>query len=336
MNNLPFAILRGVQAERAFSAFWDPLVSANPRATVFQTSAWYQAWLEAVAGREGAEPIVLRVGSERAPRAALALQRCRVANAGHTLRPLSWPWADYHDAIGSPFDGPARTTLCNALHVLAAEESCPLLLDELVPAGLLDTALSSLGYSAEHASETESVDLTNDTHLERVLGRKEHLTKLRRIQRLGELRCEHHAQPEDIARRLPTFIGMHQAQWQDRTDAVAPFEGGVVNEAFMAMVRHLAPRGLLLLTELLLSGRPIAMYFGFAYGRHYGAYRTTFGGELYRFSPGHLMLREMIADFRAAGFRELDLMRGSYAYKREYANVSSRNRRFALHERLAV
>ena len=131
-------------------------------------------------------------------------------------------------------------------------------------------------------------------------------------------------------KRFPAFVEMHYEQWKDRFDAVAPFDGEVINATFDYIIRHLAPHGLILLTELLLDDRPIAMYYGFNYGRRYGAYRTTFDSTFRHLSPGHLMLRQMMVDFSRAGIIELDLMRGDYPYKREYINCSRYNKRFEL------
>lgn len=326
---LDFGLLEGAGAERFLEERWDRLVALNPRATAFQTAAWYRGWVESAARAEGAEPVLLCVGPPGAPRAALALQR--TSGGGEpSLRSLSWPWSDYHEAVGSALDPEAVAGLAHALAALPGLAGCPLVLDEAIPGGLLDAAASAAGASAEASSPTEAIDLDDGPHVERVLGHREHQVKQRRLERAGEVRCVHHDSPEEIGRHLEDFIALHREQWKGRTEAVAPFDGGAVDQAFHAFGRRLAERGGVLLTELSLSGRPIAMYFGMRHGAWYGGYRTAFAADLYRLSPGHLMLRRMISDFRRAGLRWLDLMRGSYAYKRGYTNRVSRNRRFVL------
>ncbi len=321
--------LRGEDALQAFTHEWDQLARANPRATVFQTSGWYAAWVEAVAAHERAEPLILRVPAVGRMRAAVALQISQAPVA--TIRPLSWPWADYHEGVGNPFDREAIEALAGALRELVMEEQCPLVFDDVVPGGILEEVSSRLPTKQSESSHTAAIDLTDSAHTERVLNRREHVVKSRRLRRLGPVSCQHHSEPTEIMRRMDAFIELHSQRWAHRTDAVAPFNGGVIDDAFAAMVRHLAPRGLLLLTELLLCEKPIAMYFGFTYGCRYSGYRTAFDHELRRFSPGHLMLRQMMVDFTAYGFHELDLMRGAYAYKYDYTNRRLRNRRFEMH-----
>jgi CelD/BcsL family acetyltransferase involved in cellulose biosynthesis len=313
-----------------FPVDWDLCAHANPHATVFQTTHWYKAWIRAVAEPEAAEPLILRVPDKGRLRAGIALQIGRV-DGQPAITPLSWPWADYHDAVGDPADKQSLAALACALDDCADSHRCPVILDEIVPGGLVAEALGRLGISPGSAAKTESIVLTDEPHIAEILASREHNVKWRRLNRLGPIRCLHHETAADILHRLPLFIEMHKKQWAARADAVAPFDGGVVDAAFESMVRHLAPQRMLLLTELLLDARPIAMYFGFVYGRRYLAYRTAFDASLRRLSPGHAMLRQMIQDFRARGFEEIDLMRGAYAYKGLYANRHSRNLRTQLH-----
>lgn len=327
-GGLPWMALDGAEAVAVLDQRWDALVSLNPRATVFQSSAWYQAWLETVADAERASLRVLLAGPREQPRAGLALQLSAAQTGVPTIRPLSWPWADYHEAVGSPLDRQAVLGLIDGLRHLRERERVAFDLDELVPGGMLVDIARELGLSESDASPTEAIDLNDAAHVARVLASREHHLKLRRLQRVGAVELDHHATLERVMSQLSTFIEMHREQWRGRADAVAPFDGGVVEAAFTAMVQQLAPRGQLLLTVLSVAGAPAAMYFGFVRGRWYGGYRTTFDPQLFRFSPGHLMLRGMISEFGRVGFERLDLMRGAYGYKSAYSSATARNRRF--------
>jgi CelD/BcsL family acetyltransferase involved in cellulose biosynthesis len=325
----PASVLRGEDVLQVFGPAWDRLAEANPCATAFQSRGWYRAWLEAVAAAEEAEPLVLQVPAAGPARAALALQVCRVQGEP-ALRPLSWPWADYHDAVGDPNDAEAAESLATALTDLVEESGLSLVLDDVVASGFLVRVMERLGIAAEAASPVGAIDLTNAERLERLRQRREHHRKEHQLARHGEVRCVHRRDREEIARRLPVFIEMHRRQWEEQPDAVAPFDGGVVDAAFAAMVRHMAPDGRVVLTELLVGGEAVATYFGFVWGRAYLGYRTSYEFSWYRLSPGHLMLRAMIRDFAAAGLERLDLMRGAYAYKAEYVDTFRHNRRYRL------
>jgi CelD/BcsL family acetyltransferase involved in cellulose biosynthesis len=316
-------VVLGGEAFATLDDAWDRLAAANPSATVFQTAPWYRAWLSAAAAAEGATPLVVAVAGGSGTRAAVALQRER---GSAVLRPLSAPWADYHDAVGDPNDDASLRALADGLTGLV-REGFSLALDDVVADGLLARACVELG-EALPSTPVAAVDLTDGEHVTRVVARKEYVVKWRRLHRLGPVRCVHHTEQPAIRARFPAFVALHRAQWQGRVDAVAPFDGGVVDAAFSAMVEQLTPRHALMLTELLLGDRAIAMYLGFVHAGRYLAYRTAYDAAYRRLSPGHLMLARMILDFRAAGLRELDLMRGAYGYKDEYANRAGRNVRW--------
>ncbi|HEX6717092.1 MAG TPA: hypothetical protein VF088_08265, partial [Pyrinomonadaceae bacterium] len=99
-------VLVGDEACAALTHGWDELARANSSATIFQTSSWYKAWLAIVANHECAQPLILRYPATGPIRAGVALQ----INS-ETIRPLSAPWADYHDGVGNPFDFEAVESL---------------------------------------------------------------------------------------------------------------------------------------------------------------------------------------------------------------------------------
>lgn len=324
-------VLRGNgDVMRFVMAHWPSLVQGNPHLTVFQTAEWYCAWISAVAARESAEPILVRVPPSGPPLAALPLQVSAHAGATRIVQPLSAPWADYHESVGAAADPALRDALGEALAAFLQEEKADAVFDDVLPDGMLARILERAGGVRTPSSTTHALDLTDAAAIERLLASAEYAMKWRRLNRLGDVDCTHHTDPGAIAARMPDFAGLHRREWQERGNAVAPFGEGAVDAGFQALVRWLAPKGMLMLTELTLDGRPIAMYFGFLFRGCYFAYRTAYDRTHWRLSPGHLMLRRMIADFRQAGVRRFDLMRGAYAYKQRYSTHAGRNLRVAI------
>lgn len=328
-------VLLGNDAANSFTSEWDELVETNPYATVFQSSGWYLAWIKTVATTEKIKPIVLKIiSSSGSLRAALALQISNTNNIP-TICPLSSPWADYHEVVAKPDDIEAIRALSKALNELVWDWQFPLVCDDIVFGGIMETVLLSLSMMQSSSNFVGAIDLTDTTHVERILSKKEYVLKWQRLQRLGQVCCYHHTQLDAVIARLPIFIEMHRKQWAERPDAVAPFDGGTVDKTFKAMVQYLAPHKLIILTELLLDHQAIAMYFGFLYRNCYGGYRTAFDRTYHRLSPGHLMLHRMIVDFASSGIHKIDLMRGAYAYKLTYTNKIQENQRFELRSSLS-
>ena len=320
-------VLTGERAAGAFGDEWDKVAFRNPYATVFQTSGWYRAWLES--GAEIVEPIVLEISDRGELTAGMALQISGLTDV-LSIRALSTPWADYHEGIGQPDDADSQLALGEALLDLAKTRGLPVDIDDVVGDGFLARSLATCPGSLEPSTFVGAMTLTNAEHVERVLRRREHRVKWRRIRRQGAVRCRFHSETKAIRSRLPVFIDMHRRQWSDRKDVVAPFDGVVVDRAFDAMVRHLGPRGAVMLVELTLNDAPVAMYFGFVFRRTFAGYRTAYDLAFRRYSPGHLMLQHMILDLPQMGIDTLDFMRGDYTYKLGYVNRRGRNIRFLM------
>jgi CelD/BcsL family acetyltransferase involved in cellulose biosynthesis len=329
MPKLSFQVLWGKSVISVLDERWDELERTAPTTTSFQTRNWYRAWITTVAEAEGAVPVIVRVPTDGRLRAAVALQ-FRTSRGVLVVECLTTPWADYHEAIGDPSDVPAVSALCRGLcHVLDAL-GAELDLCDVVPGGLLDTVATALGISPTQASVTAAINLRRRGTVARILERREHVRKWRRLERLGDAVLAHWMDRRSIRNRLPAFIAMHQTQWSSRPDAVAPFDGDVVDRGFQAIVDHMAPAGSVVLSELMIDGNPIAMYFGFRHRSWYGGYRTTFDRNWRRLSPGHLLLRGMVADFADLGLIELDLMRDVHDYKALYADLYRSNVRFSV------
>lgn len=292
--------------------------------TPFQTPGWCRAWIIHAARSEAATPILLEAGLPDGGRVRVGLQAHHLG-AEQVLRPLSWPWADYHEACELPGRGhpDAARVLAEALDDLQRAERARLDLPDLVDGGLLHGAAVQLGARVRPSSTVVSVDLADTEHVRTIASRKETARKARRLARLGRLSLVHHRDPADVAARLPVFFAMHAAQWQDRADVVAPFDGGVVDRTFAGVAAQ--PDAGVIVTELRLDSSPLAMYFGFLHGRRYWAYRTAFDRQYWRLSPGHQLVVRMIVDFARSSVRTFDLMRGGYDYKMAYASKVSAN-----------
>ncbi len=303
---------------------WDELVDVSPQATVFQTAPWFAGWIDTVAEREQAHPLALVHRVDGRLRGLLPLQLVR-RDGQASLRALSYPWADYHEALGDPGDAALVTSLAAALRARVTAQQVPLVLRDVVAGGLWERIARGAGATCRAGSETAGIDLDDESTVRRILEGREHRTKRRRLARLGAIECRHFDHSDDIRARFNSFVAMHRAQWRDRPDAIAPFTEAAVEHAYAAMVAHMAPAGTLLLSELSAGSRLVAVYFGFRFRKTYYGYRTAYDGDLYRLSPGHLLLHHMIEDFRAAGLRKLDLTRGGHPYKAEYSGGFDHN-----------
>jgi CelD/BcsL family acetyltransferase involved in cellulose biosynthesis len=309
----------GRDARRALGPAWDEAWQASHGATIFQSSGWYLSWLDALGHQ--VEPIVLRASSSDGSLVGVALQWDASTS---TISPLSSPWADYHDVIGA-IDHLACTTLADALAGLA-NEGARIELNEVRQGSALARVARQAGLRSSRGTPTHAIDLRNSATVRRILDRREHVTKMRRLHRIGDVKLVHHTQGPTINERLRRFITMHQTQWSGRPDAVAPFDGGAVDEFFRQLTARCSGA---VISELTVEGEPIAMRYGFLWNRTYSGYRPTFALAMQRFSPGLLHLRSMVDDFAHRGLHRLDLMRGDHKHKARFADVRNESLTFA-------
>jgi CelD/BcsL family acetyltransferase involved in cellulose biosynthesis len=309
----------GRDAREVLGPAWDDAWQSSREATIFQSSGWYLSWLDTV-GHE-AEPIVLRASSRDGSLVGVALQWDASTS---TVSPLSSPWADYHDVIGA-VDDLASKTLADALIGLA-NEGAHIELNEVRPGSALARLARRAGLRRSPGTPTHAIDLRNSATVRRILDRREHVTKMRRLHRIGHVQLMHHPQGPTLDERLRRFITMHRTQWRGRPDVVAPFDGGAVDELFRELTARCPGT---CISELTVAGEPIAMQYGFLWDRTYRAYRPTYDPAMRRISPGQLLLRSMVDDFAKRGFDRLDLMRGDYDHKAKVADVRNENLTFA-------
>ena len=283
---------------------WDDLLSLSSTSTVFQTFEWCAAWWRAVGCRHPTiklQVLVVRDHGEPRGIAPLMLQHQGPSPISAELRPELCRYLGSERAKGNRIDLNEIPAGSRLLVFCRSETSCPWL-----------TVRPSTG--------CPWLDLTDDARFAEVANKREYVVKTRRLHRMGQLVCHHHVTAESIRTRLPLFKAMHGAQWNHRADAVATFAEPDVDRFFRELVDTLGPRGWIVLTELALDARPIAYYFSFVYAKTYWAYRTCFETQLTQYSPGHVMLRYILHDFKQRKYTTFDFMRGDYPYKYRYAS----------------
>lgn len=326
---------RLAQAE-ALAPEWRRLAERCEHARIFQSPDWCLAWWRVVAEDSGRHALaIVQVRDDTGELLGLAPLMVETNNGRRTLCFLSHPYADYHDVLYPRARRDAvLTTLWRAV-VRECDDWDTLALTE-IPTGSptaawlgREAAESEQGMSIA-ASVCPAIDLTDDAAVRRATDKYEYRSKARKLAATGPLTCTHLWDPHTVRYLFPEFRDMHLTQWEGREDVVGGFDDEAVTDFFVAIIDALASRGELVLTRLSVGERALAYYLGMLDRRHYRAYRTAFDVSLASYSPGGVLLRQMVLDFRAARYQSFDFMRGNYTYKRRFASTESRNMTFRL------
>jgi CelD/BcsL family acetyltransferase involved in cellulose biosynthesis len=314
-------LLRGEDAHRFLTGPWQRLYADDCGATPFQSGPWYLSWLGTVGAAEAVEPLVACL-EHPGGRLAMALQR----RADGTVEPLTAPWPDYAGPAGA---GAADPEACRELFdslVAHVPRSATIRLDEFAATGAAARALSAAaGWSGTVSSKTALIALPG--RFAQLPTSGEHARKLRRLAASGQVTVRHSATRTDLISALDRLVDLHLRQWARRPDVVAPFTDPVVLACYRTQAATMDPHEMIV-SELLLDGRTIAAYLGYASERTYYAYRPALDLANYRVSPGHLLLLIMLRDF-GADRDVFDLTRGEYGYKHAYADTWQDNLAFS-------
>lgn len=307
---------------------WNALTGECQHARIFQRTDWCRPWWRAVGARVGTcEPVIVQVRDVAGDLVGLAPLMLDGGGQGKVVRFLGDPYTDYHDFI---YRRELRDEVLAAVFDAVADVGW-----ESMQLNEIPSSSPTVPWLAAHAVElaaeiTETsvcpaIDLTDREAVERVLRINEYERKNAKLQGLGKVKCEHVREQGEISRLFPVFRSMHLRQWHGRPGVVGGFDEEHVTEFFLALIEEMGAHGNVILTCMSLDGRPVAFYLGMDDRRSYRAYRTAYDVSLGRLSPGAVMLRQMIIDFRAEGYHTFDFMRGAYPYKGRFASLQISN-----------
>jgi CelD/BcsL family acetyltransferase involved in cellulose biosynthesis len=304
---------------------WDELAQSSPGSTVFQSGPWSRAWCAAVSQAEGQRPIIVRIPRVGPLRLGVGLQVSTGSSGMPLISPLASPWIDYQEVVAGDYLEEDIDLAATVIDQLARQMRARLKFDDVKTGGVLAIILEKLDGRSRQSSLVTQIDLADETHVNSLRQRKEVVRKRRRLSRLGKLETRYVRDRSAALEALERFVVLHTAQWKERDNAVAPFTDEVVYRGFRDIAAETAESGHLVIVEMNLDSVPIASYFGFIDRECFLAYRTTFDQSFYAYSPGHVMVSDMLVDLPQLGVRYFDLMRGAYPYKAAYASSTDFN-----------
>lgn len=322
-------IVPGIEALEALEPEWNRLWSARSRRSIFTGFPWRRA----AAGRvEGEVQVVV------ASRGSRVVGILPLLLKGGTLRFLGARWADYSDVICDP-EGSGETVATIFESLLSSRLGWNACLLENLPE---DAALLE---SVEHLPEgiRRSIHVTpgavcptlllgedRDATLDALLGKKSLRQRESRLGKLGTLEFAHLTDRESARRHLAILFDQHAARWAMAGEP-SPFRQPDTRAFYEDLVDRLDPRSELRFSVLTLDRRPLACHFGFETGGNFTFYKPTFDVDFWDYSPGDVLLKNLLVYVRERDIVEFDFTRGDEAYKMRFANHARRNRTLRLY-----
>lgn len=316
MREWHVTVAEGREACRTALAFDADAVVATP----FQHPAWLAVWLDAFAGEEKDDVFLLEVRERGESRVALWVPLARESRSGvRILRGWDRGVADYDGPIlARDFAATPAETRRLWTAIRAALPACDLLVLDKMPArlGELANPLVDLpgverSFNSTHVVrldrlEGESVVAHFDDGMRRSLDRKR-----RKLRNKGDLvfRLTPACRAPEPLDRLLEWRRARFAE-ENRGRDVAPVEAFWRRLAGEAEIARIA--------ELSLDGRTLAAGFGTRVGDGFQLLATGFDVAWKNWSPGLLLVEDLVVAAEADGVRLFDFTIGDEAYKLDF------------------
>ena len=296
---------------------WNALAALAPTHTVFQTHQWHTAWLE----QFQPELFLLCIKDQGrllgvAPLAVVKKGQLRI------LKFIGTGHADYCDFI---YDKKNTIVVAKIFEGLMDNKVRwdAMALDQIPEysptVAALPGVFTGIGLSARRYSRLPCPAIGLTKSITPLLNKKSMRRHYGHFQKQGEYRVLHLTEPAEIIPYLEEFFDQHIRRRQgERAKSLFLDEGNC--QFYKNCVRYLGQERWVILTVLRSQGRNIAFHFGLGHGAVFMWYKPSFEPRLSRYSPGEVLLREVLTYAADNGFEELDFTVGDEAFKSRFAD----------------
>jgi CelD/BcsL family acetyltransferase involved in cellulose biosynthesis len=303
---------------------WNNLVLQMEHPEVFFTHQWALAASRAFSDNLRPLTFLVYESGQLSGVAALATNR----NSPHTVFFLTASTADYCDIVSSPEI--RRAVLAATFEEMKKWGVLDVVLANVPAESYTLRALTTVARSQRlHLHERRAYDcgvvsLADDDQRQAVLRslvRKEReRCELRKLGQLGPTRVTHLG-TEELETGLQLIFAAHIARFfasNRRSPLICPQRRAFL----MELGRLLSAAGWLKVSQLEVSGRPIAWNYGFRFFDNWFWYLPTFQLQYEKMSPGSCLLRLLMEEACAdQSVKRLDLGLGDEAYKARFSNA---------------
>lgn len=303
-----------------------PAAWASP--SPFMSWSWHRAWADAMpADVAASEALVLR-DTNGALQALLPLARRRVLFRRAPVSALTWAVGDigcpdHLDVLALP--GAPLAEFVTTLERLPWDL---IVLSNLAPEAnatwRLGDAFQRRGYEVRWQPLWPCPYLDLPSEWDRYLGsltptRRQTLRrKERHLQQQGMTVTDYDQGRVDEG--LGHLFALHARRWEGAGESGA-FESPAVRTLHRRFATELAAEGRLWLATLDIAGRPVAAWYGFAWGDTVYFYQSGRDTTWERHSVGLVLMGTMIRRAIERGYRRFDFLRGADPYKQHWTRT---------------
>ena len=306
-------ILDGFRDSALGGAEWNALLPRGDSNVFFLTWEWQRAWWDSYE-RSGLMLLLAEEDGEAKAIAPFFAEEGMIYFVGSG-------GSDYLDFIGDISAPGVLEALLNAARERVdnfAGFRFYHVLDDSRTAALLREAAGRLGliFREEGQQVAPYAELgVNSTSL---TDKKSLVRHERRLSRDGTIEVEHFSAADAIEPLLFEFFDQHIRRWSG-TPFPSLFLQPQHQRFYRAVTAASSPSQALRFARVRWNGRAIAFHFGFMHRASFMWYKPTFEIELARFSPGEVLLRQLLLRAIEEGAERFDFGLGDEPFKQRFA-----------------
>lgn len=288
---------------------WCALWQRDRNATPFQSPAWLLTWWEHFGGGELAA-ICVREEDSLAGLTLFYVLREDDESLGMLV---GTGISDYLDALGTFDPAPLASVDCMMWDLQCLRPSSPILFAS--PGGF--TTID------DDQDRCPILDLRGDA------GSTHFRKKLRYTHRLAEREGAvvfERANADNLPELLEALFALHAARWKKR-GRPGVLADSTTQSFHRALAKQFLDSNTLRMYAMLIAGRIVAMFYGFAHHDTTYYYLGGYDPELEHVSPGTLIVAHAMDEAKREGHTTFDFLRGAEEYKYAWGATDRVNRR---------
>lgn len=311
---------------------WDALVSISPTQTIFQTYHWYLSWWQAIADEQDLFLICVKDNGRLIGLAPLVIVK---KGRWRILKFMGTGHADYCDFL---YDRNRTEILDSMVQFLAQQKdqwdaaALDYIPEESLSAlnlskGCASSSLFCRRYAQHHCPAL--VFDENRENVQAVLNKKSLKRRSHHFEKKTGFQVRHLTDATSINPYLDQFFEQH-IQRRKLAGSSSLFLDEKNKTFYQKLVENMSSRGSIVFSAIESEGESIAFHFGFLFGERFIWYKPSFNPAYAKYSPGEVLIKELLTFALKQRCRELDFTIGDEAFKARFSNRVRKNNSYKI------
>lgn len=147
---------------------------------------------------------------------------------------------------------------------------------------------------------------------------------LNRLRASFDVKLVDYSQPQQCAEGMKYLVELHKKR-REGIGSYSSFSDPKVLSFHLDMATRFSKKNWLSLNVLNLSGKPVAVEYGFKYRSEYYAYMAGFDPDYSQYNVGNMLFVDIITQLIQEGLTNYDFLRGAEPYKDYWTEMSKCN-----------